>query len=171
MPRAGFTGKNFSKRRSVCISAGLNQFCRCVCQDDEPAQQKDVLNKMTADAQSTTVTPALVFKVSTKDAWDMAGMWGVYTGSADDRRDGFIHLSAPHQVSGTLAKYFRGQSDLVIVAFEVQGLANNLKWEASRGGDLFPHYYGNLPATAALWSRPLDLGPEGYPVLDEGWLI
>ena len=54
---------------------------------------------------------------------------GRFDGSADDARDGFIHLSARHQVAGTLAKYFAGQRDLVLLAVDPERLGERLRWE------------------------------------------
>ncbi len=97
-------------------------------------------------------------------------------GSADDVRDGFIHLSAAHQVAGTAAKYFRDQPELLLVAFDAAGLGPALKWEPSRGGDVFPHLYSPLPTARALWTKPLPLGvmtnacfqhDDGMPALPE----
>lgn len=109
----------------------------------------------------------IVYKICARAAWEEACRTGAFAGSADDERDGFIHLSAPHQLAGTAAKHFRGLADLVLVAFEAERLGPKLVWEPSRGGDLFPHLYADLPTSAALWVRPLTLGPEGVPVLPE----
>lgn len=108
-----------------------------------------------------------VYKICARAAWEEACRSGAFAGSADDERDGFIHLSARHQLAGTAAKHFRGQADLVLVAFEAERLGPKLAWEPSRGGDLFPHLYADLPTSAAFWVRPLALGPEGVPVLPE----
>lgn len=97
-----------------------------------------------------------VYKICSRGDWQEACERGAYTGSADDRRDGFIHLSAAHQVEATLARHFAGQSDLVLVAFAENNLVG-LKWEASRGGQLFPHVYGTLPAAKAVWVKDLPL--------------
>ena len=43
-------------------------------------------------------------------------------------------------------------------------LGDKLKWEPSRGGALFPHLYGELPVTAALWVKPLPLDSAGLHV-------
>ena len=80
---------------------------------------------------------AVVYKICPRAAWEEACRAGAFTGSADDRRDGFIHLSAPHQLAGTAAKHFRGQADLVLVAFKAARLGPKLVWEPSRDGDLF----------------------------------
>ncbi len=112
-------------------------------------------------------TNAAVYKICPRAAWDDACRTGHYRGSADDLRDGFIHLSAAHQVAATAAKYFRGQPDLVLVAMAPVALGSGLAWEPSRGGELFPHYYGPLPVSAALAVIPLPLGNDGVPLVPE----
>lgn len=97
-----------------------------------------------------------VYKICAKIDWQTACAAGAYAGSADDLRDGFIHLSAAHQVEATLARHFSGQSNLVLIAFEESTLAG-LKWETSRGGQLFPHVYGTLPTAKVLWVKDLPL--------------
>ena len=111
---------------------------------------------------------ANVFKIVPAPLWQDAARIGVFAGSSDDMRDGFIHLSTSEQVPGTLAKYFRDQTNLLIVAFASDDFGSALKWEPSRGGALFPHVYGSIPVRLALWQRPLPLGADGVPVFDEG---
>jgi uncharacterized protein (DUF952 family) len=95
-----------------------------------------------------------VFKICTAPEWAEALAEGCFSGSAADRADGFIHLSAAHQLRGTAERHFAGGDNLVLIAFAAESLAG-LKWEPSRGGDLFPHVYGSLPTSLALWARPL----------------
>jgi uncharacterized protein (DUF952 family) len=108
-----------------------------------------------------------VFKIVSAPAWAAAMTAGAFAGSTDDIRDGYIHLSSATQVHGTLKKYFTGQTDVLLVAFEQGALTPYLKWEPSRGGALFPHYYGLLPVSAALWQKQLPLGADGVPVFEE----
>ena len=68
---------------------------------------------------------------------------GRYDGSADDRRDGFIHLSSAAQVDGTLQRHFAGEVGLVIAEVDVAE-DPDLRWELSRGGAAFPHLYRPL---------------------------
>lgn len=110
---------------------------------------------------------ATVYKILPRAAWDAACACGRYEGSLDDKRDGFIHFSAADQVAGTAAKYFRGQSDLVLVAIDAAALGDALLWEPSRGGALFPHLYGTLDPAAAVSVVPLTLGADGAPVIPE----
>jgi uncharacterized protein (DUF952 family) len=97
----------------------------------------------------------LVYKICRAHDWRHAVMQGTYDGSEHDRRDGFIHLSAVHQLRDTAARHFAGQSDLVLVAFDTARLEPSLRWELSRGGDLFPHVYGSIATKDALWAKPL----------------
>ena len=101
-------------------------------------------------------TMRFLFKIVTAAEWASAVEAGAFTGSAVDVRDGFIHLSAAHQVAETAARHFGGRDGLMLVAFPEDRLAG-LKWETSRGGDLFPHVYGEVPVSAAAWVKPLPL--------------
>ena len=94
-----------------------------------------------------------IYKVCEQSLWRAAEACGQFRGSADDARDGFIHFSTAPQLAGTMAKHFAGQSGLVLIAVDPDGLGAALKWEPSRGGDLFPHLYGPLPLSAVRWVR------------------
>lgn len=100
----------------------------------------------------------VVYKVLTAAEWADMERDGVFRGSADDRRDGFIHLSSADQLQGTLDKHFAGASDLVLAAVAADRIAERLEWEAGRNGELFPHLYGPLPAAAVRWVRALEGG-------------
>ena len=104
-----------------------------------------------------------VYKILPRTDWEAAAARGRFEGSADDARDGFVHLSAAGQAAETARRYFSGKTDLVIVAFEAEALGPALKWEPSRGGALFPHLYAPLPTAAAVEVRPLPLGADGAP--------
>ena len=105
--------------------------------------------------------PRRVYKVCTAADWRAAVELGTYAGSADDLRDGFIHLSTLDQLAGTLAKHFSGQAELVLLAFDANTLGDRLTWEPSRGGQLFPHLYALLAVSLALSIAPLPAGADG----------
>ncbi len=104
-----------------------------------------------------------VYKILPRADWDAAGQAGVFHGSPLDFKDGFIHLSTAIQAAETARLHFRDQADLILVGFEAEGFGDALKWEASRGGQLFPHLYGPLPVAAAVSVDPLPLDAEGTP--------
>ena len=109
-----------------------------------------------------------VYKICSSAALKEAKARGRFEGSADDARDGFIHLSAKHQVPGTLSKYFSGQHDLVLLAVDPHQLGKSLRWEVSRGGELFPHLYGHLDMTHVISVATLELQEDGSHRLPEG---
>ena len=85
----------------------------------------------------------LIYKILSVADWEAAKQAGRFEGSADDRRDGFIHFSDGETVIGTARKYFAGQSGLMLLAVDPARLAD-LRWEQSRDDALFPHLYGPL---------------------------
>ena len=110
----------------------------------------------------------VIFKIAPDILWSQARDAGVFTGATIDITDGFIHLSAADQVRETAARYFGGQSGLVLVAIDGDKLGDKLKWEPSRGGALFPHLYAPLALETVLWVKPLPLGAGGheFPALE-----
>jgi uncharacterized protein (DUF952 family) len=89
----------------------------------------------------------MIYKILSVADWEAARRAGRFEGSADDRRDGFIHFSDGEQVIGTAVKYFAAQSDLMLLAVDPARLAD-LRWEKSRDDALFPHLYGSLELDA-----------------------
>ncbi len=104
----------------------------------------------------------LIFKVCGRQEWRAAALADAYAGSPDDARDGFIHFSTASQLPGTLVKHYAGRDDLLLIAVDGDALGATLKWEASRGGDLFPHLYGALPLSAVLWTKELPFDGSGH---------
>ena len=112
---------------------------------------------------------SLVFKISPEPLWRQAELAGVFAGAPIDIQDGFIHFSTADQVGETAAKHFAGQTDLLLIAVAADVLGTRLRYEPSRGGQLFPHLYGPLPLAAVCWVKPLPLGADGshiFPELD-----
>ncbi|BAQ16328.1 DUF952 domain-containing protein [Methyloceanibacter caenitepidi] len=109
-----------------------------------------------------------IYKILADAAYEAAKSEGRFLGTSDDLRDGFIHFSAGHQVAETLAKHYAGQEDLVLLAIDPNRLGEALKWEESRGGDLFPHLYAPLDLDAIVAEAPLDLDDDNRHILPEG---
>lgn len=103
----------------------------------------------------------IIYKICPASLWSEAERSGAFHGAAIDRKDGYIHFSAAGQVAETAALHFKGQDGLLLVAVDGDKLGVALKWETSRGGALFPHLYGTLPLSAALWAKPMPLGRDG----------
>lgn len=93
---------------------------------------------------------SIVYKIAPRSEWQAALRDGMYRGSKDDLRDGFIHFSTKSQVSTTLLRHFSGQHDLLLISFDAAALGAALRFETSRDGQQFPHLYGPLDTSLAL---------------------
>ncbi|WP_112941023.1 MULTISPECIES: DUF952 domain-containing protein [unclassified Rhizobium] len=113
-----------------------------------------------------TLTPTL-YKIVTETLWQDARAAGVFRGAAIDLTDGFIHFSTAAQAVQTAALHFAGQTGLLLVAVDAAALGDKLIFEPSRGGDLFPHLYADLPLSAVLWEKPLLLDAEGKHIFPD----
>jgi uncharacterized protein (DUF952 family) len=111
--------------------------------------------------------PTIIYKICEAALWREAERAGEFRGAPVDMRDGFIHFSVANQVRATAAKHFAGVDDLVLIAIDADALGDALKWEVSRGGELFPHLYGDLPLGTVRWVKPLPLGIDQQHVFPE----
>lgn len=102
-----------------------------------------------------------IYKIAKRTDWDAARVEGELKGTPVDLADGYIHFSTAAQLAETLSKHYGGQSGLVIATIDPDLLPQKLKWEPSRGGQLFPHLYVPLPMAAVIAERALDAGPDG----------
>ncbi len=91
---------------------------------------------------SKTPPPPFVFKIFRSEEWQALERSGTFDGSADDKRDGFIHLSTEEQLDGTLVKHYAKYDRVVIAKIRTTGLP--IEMEVSRADMLFPHLYGTL---------------------------
>ena len=101
------------------------------------------------------------YKVLTAEQMASLERDGSFAGAPVDLEDGYIHLSTAAQLQETLDKHFTGQSDLWLAAVDLDALADAVKWEPSRGGQLFPHIYGALPLDAVVAYSALHYEPDG----------
>lgn len=85
-----------------------------------------------------------VYKILSQEIWHAARTVGTVPMHGVDAEDGFLHLSTGAQLRETLRLHFAGQDNMVVIAFDVDDLGAGLRWESSRGGQKFPHYYGVL---------------------------
>ena len=104
---------------------------------------------------------AVIYKIVPEAIWREAAEAGRCAGAGVDLTDGYVHFSTAAQVRDTAAKLFAGQTGLLLVAVDAHALAGVLRWEPSRGGDLFPHLYQDLPMSAVQWAVPLPVGLDG----------
>ncbi len=108
-----------------------------------------------------------IFKILPRREWAVAQAAGRFEGSGVDLKDGFIHFSTAAQAQETARRHFAGQAELVVLAIEADDLGAALRWEPSRGGDLFPHLYGVLDAGLVRAVTEAPLGADGVPDLGD----
>lgn len=113
----------------------------------------------------TEPLPTDAYKVLTAPQWAQFQADGVFKGAPIDLSDGYIHLSTAAQVTETVDKHFAGQTDLYVVAVDLAALGDAVKWEPSRGGQLFPHIYADLPRSACPAHLPLQRDEAGAVIL------
>ena len=106
-----------------------------------------------------------IYKILPRAEWAAAQAAGRFEGSAVDRQDGYIHFSTAAQAQETARRYFAGQAGLVVLEVEGDELGVALRWEPSRGGDLFPHLYEALPAERVLRVLEAPLDSDGVPLI------
>jgi uncharacterized protein (DUF952 family) len=104
---------------------------------------------------------SLIYKIVPVALWRAAEALAEFDGAPVDQADGFIHFSTAAQVRETAAKHFADQRGLLLVSVEAERTGDALKWEPSRGGDLFPHLYGKLQLGDVL-------RVDALPVRDDG---
>ena len=104
-----------------------------------------------------------VYKILPRAEWSEAALAGVFKGSAIDIKDGYIHLSTAAQAGETARLHFHGQKGLILLTLHAEALGDALKWEPSRGGQLFPHLYAPLNPNQVEADRDLPLNAEGWP--------
>ncbi len=104
---------------------------------------------------------SVIYKIAPRGMFEQAMRDGVFAGAPIDLADGFIHFSTAAQVRETARRHFSGQADLVLAAIDAAALGPALRFEPSRGGDLFPHLYATLPAERVLWVAEMPIGPDG----------
>ncbi len=103
----------------------------------------------------------LIYKILRGPEWAAFDAAGETAGAPVDLADGYIHFSTAAQAAETAAKHFAGAEGLWLLAVETERLGD-LRWEPSRGGQLFPHLYGALRREHVVWAQPLPLGEDGH---------
>lgn len=108
-----------------------------------------------------------IYKICDASLWEDAERNGVFTGAGIDIEDGYIHLSTAMQLAETARLHFHNRSGQVLVTVDADKL--DIKWEPSRGGDLFPHLYQALSLDAVIDVRAMPLDDHGTPCPEGGF--
>ena len=107
-----------------------------------------------------------IYHIARRTEWEAAQYAGIY--AADTLgTEGFIHCSEAHQIIGVANRLFRGRTDLLLLRLDPARLSSDLRFEPG-GGDVFPHIYGPINATAVVEVIPFPPGPNGTFELPTG---
>ena len=114
------------------------------------------------------MTDSHIYKILSPADWPVAETKGV-SATALDEGDGYVHLSTGAQVGQTLALHYKGVDRVRLLGYRLSDLEamGELRWEPSRGDDLFPHLYGDLQISKAEHIWVLKLDSNNIPVLPE----
>ena len=122
--------------------------------------------KAVQNARMVMLQRTLVYKILNAADWQTANSLG-FTQTALDEGDGYVHLSTRAQVAETLGLHYVHQADVRLLEYIAEEMSGPVRWEESRGGQLFPHFYARLRIDAAKRTWILKQGPDGIPLLPD----
>lgn len=86
----------------------------------------------------------MIYHLTQKNKWEEALTKGFYD-TASLYSEGFIHCSTKEQVQATLERFFKDQSEILVLSIEESKLNAPLKYEFSNSvNQEFPHIFGAL---------------------------
>ena len=109
----------------------------------------------------------VAYKIVDAAEWRAAVAEGRYDGAPVDLADGYIHMSAEAQLAETARRHFAGRSNLLLLTVDLRKFSDDLVWEPSRGGDLFPHLYAPLPVATVTASRAFSVTADGEMAFED----
>jgi uncharacterized protein (DUF952 family) len=101
----------------------------------------------------TDLEPDDLVHLSTPEQWAAAQEAGEVA-PPSLAEEGFVHCSTGAQVAGTIARHYADHADLVLLRLDPTALADDLRWEESRPGEVYPHVYRALRLTAVVAAVP-----------------
>jgi len=107
------------------------------------------------------MTDLIAYKVLLSEELARLEADGQFDGAPIDIADGYVHMSTAAQLAETIDKHFAGHKDLTVAAVDLAALGDAVRWEPSRGGQLFPHLYGPLPLDVVIAYGPLEREDDG----------
>ena len=104
----------------------------------------------------------VIYKIFRADEWAAMQAAGETAGAPVDLADGYVHFSTATQAAETASKWFAGVEGLVLLACDADKMADDITWEPSRGGALFPHLYRALRMKDVIWAKPLPVDGDTH---------
>ena len=106
--------------------------------------------------------PRFLFHLAEQNRWEAARDTDAAYLPAEWEHDGFIHLSARHQLLTPANLFYRGRVDLVCLELDGYLLGDAVVWEPGTGTEeLFPHLYAALHPDAVVAEHAMAPEPDG----------
>ncbi|MBA4376020.1 MAG: DUF952 domain-containing protein [Anaerolinea sp.] len=103
----------------------------------------------------------MIYHITTHSFWEKAIQTSFYL-PEDFKKEGFIHCSSKDQIIRVANRFYRGQSDLVLLAIDPEKVNAEIVYEnLERGEEFFPHIYGRLDVTAVEGLAVLTIDASG----------
>ena len=109
-----------------------------------------------------------IYKICTKTEWSEAKNKNKFIGSNKDLEDGYIHFSGEDKVKETLQKFYSKQRNLILLKVATLKL-DNLLWEQTSDGNMFPHLYSSLDVSNVVDEIEITLRDDGSHVLPDNF--
>jgi uncharacterized protein (DUF952 family) len=98
----------------------------------------------------------MIYHITQKKAWEHALAQGFYE-TASLAKEGFIHNSTFPQVAAVLDRYYKNETNLVLLHIDETKLSSPLKFElAPSVNELFPHIFGPINLEAVVNVVPIN---------------
>lgn len=111
--------------------------------------------------------PEFIYKIIPNALWLKAKEEGIVPPMSIDEADGYMHFSTADQLRETMSLHFKGQGDLVVLTVPLAPISENITWEQSRGGALFPHLYAPLPLSEIVANDVASVDKNGVVTLTD----
>ncbi|MCY7368198.1 MAG: DUF952 domain-containing protein [Chamaesiphon sp.] len=105
-----------------------------------------------------------ILHITQRQAWATAKNLGTYRSDTLDS-EGFIHCSTVAQVIGSANRFFKNQTDLVILKINIDRVTPEIRYEGADSNNLFPHIYGELNIDGVIGLIDLESNPDGSFIL------
>ena len=111
----------------------------------------------------------MIYHITSRQSWQESQQLGAHRADSLES-EGFIHCSTETQVLPVTEKYYKGQSELILLQIDPTRLSSELRWEPPSGGapppgvpegELFPHIYGPINLDAVVKVFELEANPDG----------
>ena len=124
---------------------------------------------MLADSKTIKTMSTILFHIARRMDWQQAQASGSYRPESL-ASEGFIHCSTPAQLVATANRFFRGQTDLVLLAIARGRVTAEVRDDfVTVENQTFPHIWGPLNLDAVVRARPFAPNADGNYELPADW--